>query len=53
MIERGSNDFYKFHVSDENAEKVTIVLHSHVGDADLKISRLREDPSNDSNSRSN
>jgi hypothetical protein len=44
MIERGSTDYYKFYVSDKDALKVGIILHSHVGDADLVVSRKFEDP---------
>ena len=44
MIERGSTDYYKFYVSDKDALKVGVILHSHVGDADLIVSRKFEDP---------
>jgi hypothetical protein len=46
MIERGGVDYYFMNVGD-NVDKVSIILHSHVGDADLTVSREKKKPQED------
>ena len=53
MIERGSTDYYKFYVNEKDALKVGVILHSHVGDADLLVSRKFEYPKLDKDPLSN
>ena len=52
MLERSLNDYFYFNMNNKDADKLTIVLHSHVGDADLRTSRNYTNPEDDPNSRS-
>jgi hypothetical protein len=47
MIERGIVDYYSFDVAGNDVDLVTIILHSHVGDADLTVSRENKIPDAD------
>jgi hypothetical protein len=47
MIERGLVDNYVIKVEDSNVDILTIILHSHVGDADLIVSRVNRKPEED------
>jgi hypothetical protein len=47
MIERGLTDYYYINISDEKIDDVVFVLYSHVGDADLMVSRKNKKPEQD------
>lgn len=51
FIKKDEKDFYIISNKNKWGNKLTIVLHSHTGDADLYVSRKFKDPEDDPNRR--
>jgi len=49
FIKNNEYDFYKISNKEESSNKLSIILHSHTGDADLYVSRTHKNPLDDPN----
>ena len=52
FIKKDETDFYIISNKNKWANKLSIVLHSHTGDADLIVSRTHKNPNEDPNKKS-
>ena len=49
FIKNGDFDYYQISNKDAESNKLSIILHSHTGDADLYVSRTHKNPLDDPN----